>query len=70
VRIADVGDEEFPKTGLRARAGGGDKGRCVGDSPEGGVLVHVTRLASKSSFAALNSRTSLSFQPSAASKSV
>jgi len=38
VRVADVGDEEFPKARLRTVTGGGDKGRGAGG--EGDELVH------------------------------
>lgn len=38
VRVADVGDEEFPKARLRAVTGGGDKDRgSIGNRDE---LVH------------------------------
>ena len=40
VRVADVGDEEFPKAGLRAVAGGGGEGGGSA-SGEGDVLPTI-----------------------------
>ncbi|MFL6834312.1 MAG: hypothetical protein ACJ8F0_17155 [Xanthobacteraceae bacterium] len=70
VGIANGGSEKLEETQLGPLAGGSNDNRgsvtCERDK-----LVHDhIRLASKSSFAALSSRTSLSFQPSAASIAV